>query len=82
MASGRGGGARRCRSPDAVPGRAAAAAAALEVQLDGRGDRGKPRSATGQPSVYQISVRILAEDRAFWLAAAGEGSLATRIRAP
>ena len=41
---------------------------------------GKPRSASGQPSVYQISVRITAEERDSWLAAAGDGRLADWIR--
>jgi len=41
---------------------------------------GKPRDASGQPSVYQISVRVTAEERELWLVAAGEGSLANWMR--
>lgn len=40
---------------------------------------GKPRDASDQPSVYQISVRVTAEERELWLAA-GEGSLANWMR--
>ncbi|HWU90541.1 MAG TPA: hypothetical protein VN253_24920 [Kofleriaceae bacterium] len=41
---------------------------------------GKTRAASGEPSVYQISVRVTAEERELWLAAAGEGRLADWIR--
>lgn len=41
---------------------------------------GKPRAASGEASVYQISVRVTAEERELWLAAAGEGRLADWIR--
>ena len=53
---------------------------------DGRGTGwpgaigGKPRSASGQPSVFQISVRVTAEERDLWLAAASEGPLANWMR--
>jgi hypothetical protein len=40
---------------------------------------GKTRTP-GQASVYQISVRVTAEERELWVAAAGEGSLADWMR--
>jgi len=42
---------------------------------------GKTRAASGQASVYQISVRVTAEERELWLAAAGVGRLADWMRA-
>jgi hypothetical protein len=41
---------------------------------------GKTRMPTGEASVYQISVRVTAEERELWLAAAGGGPLAEWIR--
>ena len=41
---------------------------------------GKPRAASGEPSLYQLSVRVTAEERDIWLAAAGDDSLANWMR--
>jgi hypothetical protein len=41
---------------------------------------GKPRAASGEPSLYQISVRITAEERDLWRAAAGDDALANWMR--
>ena len=35
---------------------------------------------SGEPSVYQLSVRVTAEERDMWLTAAGEDSLADWMR--